>query len=80
LLYSELKRPAGRFKVSRPIDLTQMKEQHATMSEKAPLFIKINPSDNVAVATQNIAAGTRAADGIVAKTEIPMGHKIALVP
>ncbi len=42
-----------------------------------PDFIRIHPTDNVAVALRKIPAGT-AFDGITAKTDIPQGHKMAL--
>ena len=42
-----------------------------------PDFIHINPLDNVAVALHAIDAGTEF-NGIVAKTDIPQGHKMAL--
>ena len=44
-----------------------------------PDFVKIHPSDNVAVALRTIPAGTVFA-GIVAETDIPQGHKMALGP
>ena len=43
-----------------------------------PDFIKIHPSDNVAVALRAIPAGT-VFEGIAANTDIPQGHKMALV-
>lgn len=46
---------------------------------KAPMALKIHPNDNVAVATEDISLGTEAIEGIKAKADIPMGHKIALV-
>ena len=42
-----------------------------------PDFIKIHPTDNVAVALRPIPAGT-AFDGITAGSDIPRGHKMAL--
>lgn len=42
-----------------------------------PDFIRITPSDNVAVALHPIAAGTDFM-GTVARTDIPQGHKMAL--
>ncbi|NCC06675.1 MAG: galactarate dehydratase [Clostridia bacterium] len=45
----------------------------------APLFIKVTDKDNVAIAVEDIAAGTQVADGIVARQDIPQAHKIALV-
>ena len=44
-----------------------------------PLVLKIHQDDNVAVAVDNISVGTKVADNLTAKTDIPMGHKIALV-
>ena len=44
-------------------------------------FIKINPSDNVAVAISDVAAGeTVSIDGheIKVKSDIPAGHKMVL--
>ncbi|MBW8780498.1 MAG: altronate dehydratase [Verrucomicrobia bacterium] len=43
------------------------------------LLLQINPSDNVAVARQPIAAGTVLETGPLA-TDVPAGHKIALRP
>lgn len=42
-------------------------------------FIRIHPEDTVAVAIHAVAAGTAWAD-ISARTDIPQGHKMALVP
>ena len=42
-----------------------------------PDFVKIHPSDNVAVALRPIPAGT-VFEGIAAEAEIPQGHKMAL--
>ena len=42
-------------------------------------FIKIHPSDNVAVALRTVAAGS-CFEGVTAAQEIPQGHKMALVP
>lgn len=44
----------------------------------APLYIKIKPSDNVAIAVQDIEAGTEIMPGIYALQKIPQAHKIAL--
>lgn len=44
-----------------------------------PDFIRIHPKDNVAVALHTIPAGT-VFEGVSAQTEIPQGHKMALVP
>ena len=43
-----------------------------------PDFIKIHPSDNVAVALRAIPAGT-VFEGVTANMDIPQGHKMALV-
>ncbi len=42
-----------------------------------PDFIRIHPKDNVAVALHTVAAGTEF-EGVIAQTEIPQGHKMAL--
>ncbi len=42
------------------------------------LLIKINDNDNVAVAVNEIVAGSKIADGMSANQGIPQGHKIAL--
>ena len=44
-----------------------------------PDFIRIHPSDNVAVALRAIPAGT-VFEGIAANMDIPQGHKMALKP
>ena len=44
-----------------------------------PDFIHIHPRDNVAVALRAVPAGT-VFEGIVALTDIPQGHKMALTP
>ena len=43
-----------------------------------PLLIKIKDKDNVAVAANDIKAGTLLMDGISANQDIPQAHKIAL--
>lgn len=43
-------------------------------------YIQINEADNVAIAVQEIAEGTEIMPGVVTKSVIPQGHKIALVP
>ena len=43
-------------------------------------YIQITEADNVAIAVQEIAAGTEIMPGVVTKSVIPQGHKIALVP
>lgn len=42
-----------------------------------PDFVKIHPSDNVAVALRAVPAGT-AFSGVTSETDIPQGHKMAL--
>ena len=44
----------------------------------APLYIKIKDQDNVAIAVNEIKAGTEVMEGIVAAQDIPQAHKIAL--
>ena len=44
----------------------------------APLLIKINERDNVAIAVNEIKKGTEVMDGIIAAQDIPQAHKIAL--
>ena len=44
-----------------------------------PDFIRIHPTDNVAVALRTIPAGT-VFEGVAANTDIPQGHKMALQP
>ena len=48
------------------------------MKEKAPLYIKINEKDNVAVVVKEVEKGTKIMDGLMALDKIPQGHKIAL--
>lgn len=45
---------------------------------RAPLYIKVNPRDNVAIAVRDIAAGTEVMPGVTAREDIPQAHKIAL--
>jgi altronate hydrolase/galactarate dehydratase len=50
------------------------------MTEHPPRVIRLHPSDNVAVALEDVAPGRPLAEfGIVAKTEVKRGHKVALV-
>ena len=44
----------------------------------APLFIKVKPEDNVAIAVQDIPQGTQVLAGVKASSLIPQAHKIAL--
>ena len=41
-------------------------------------YIQINPRDNVAIAVQEVPAGTELMPGVVTLSDIPQGHKIAL--
>jgi altronate dehydratase len=51
------------------------------MTELPPRVIRLHPSDNVAVALEDVAPGRPLPEfGIVAKTEVKRGHKIALRP
>ena len=43
-----------------------------------PIYVKIKEEDNVAIAVHDIKAGTAVMEGIVASTDIPQAHKIAL--
>ena len=45
---------------------------------ETPLYIKIREEDNVAIAVEDIQAGTQVMPGIVAAVNIPQAHKIAL--
>ena len=40
-------------------------------------FIKINPSDNVAVALTDLGAGEKV-EGVILLTDVPRGHKVVL--
>lgn len=42
------------------------------------LLVKVNEADNVAIAVQEIKAGTQVAEDLVANQDIPQAHKIAL--
>ena len=44
----------------------------------ARLYVKIKEKDNVAVAVQDIKAGTRITEDLTANQDIPQAHKIAL--
>jgi hypothetical protein len=49
------------------------------MTELPPRVIRLHPSDNVAVALEDVAPGRPLPEfGIVAKTEVKRGHKVAL--
>ena len=43
-------------------------------------YIQITEADNVAIAVQEIAAGTEIMPGVVTKSVIPQGHKNSIVP
>jgi galactarate dehydratase len=43
-------------------------------------LIRLHPSDNVAIVRRAVAAGESIAPGLMAATDIPSGHKIALQP
>ena len=42
------------------------------------LYVKIKEQDNVAIAVQDIKAGTEVMEGVTARQDIPQAHKIAL--
>lgn len=44
----------------------------------SPLYIKISDKDNVAIAVNDIPAGTPVMEGVAARQDIPQAHKIAL--
>ena len=44
----------------------------------ASLYVKINEQDNVGIALHDIAAGTDVGGGVIAQSDIPQAHKIAL--
>lgn len=43
-----------------------------------PLYVKIKEQDNVAIAVNEIPAGTEVTAGVIARQNIPQAHKIAL--
>ena len=43
-----------------------------------PLFIQIKGEDNVAIAVEDIAAGTQVMPGVTTREDIPQAHKLAL--
>jgi len=49
------------------------------MMSNRPIYIKIKDEDNVAIAVNDINAGTEIMPGIKTNVNIPQGHKIALV-
>jgi altronate hydrolase len=45
---------------------------------KSPLFLRLNPADDVVIALRDIPAGTRLdGEGVTAADKIPAGHKLA---
>lgn len=48
---------------------------------RAPLFIAMHPSDNVAIVANDggLPAGTVFASGLMLVDRVPQGHKVALV-
>lgn len=46
--------------------------------KKVPVYIKVKEQDNVAIAVHAVAAGSVIMDGVIARENIPQGHKIAL--
>lgn len=49
------------------------------MSEpNRPKYIRINERDNVAITVDTVPGGTPVMEGVIARREIPQGHKIAL--
>ncbi|MFO1336798.1 MAG: galactarate dehydratase [Burkholderiaceae bacterium] len=52
----------------------------ATTATTAPLTIRMQASDNVAIVANDggLAAGTALADGLVLRDRVPQGHKVAL--
>ena len=47
-------------------------------AKKRPAYIKIKDEDNVAITVDQVSAGSEVMPGVVTKTDIPQGHKIAL--
>ena len=45
---------------------------------RTPLYIKIKEQDNVAIAVNEIKAGTEVMPGVIAHQDIPQAHKVAL--
>ena len=43
-----------------------------------PFFIQIKGEDNVAIAVEDIAAGTQVMPGVITREDIPQAHKLAL--
>lgn len=49
-------------------------------SQEQPLYIKVHPTDNVAIIVNNngLPEGTQFADGLTLVEHVPQGHKVAL--
>lgn len=49
-------------------------------SQEQPLYIKVHPTDNVAIIVNNngLPEGTQFADGLTLAEHVPQGHKVAL--
>ena len=47
------------------------------MAHTKPVTIRLNSQDNVVIALRHISVGTRVEGGLVCRTPIPDGHKIA---
>src|SRR5215207_8516567 len=48
------------------------------MLRETPLYLRLNPADDVVIACREIEAGTNLLkEGVIAKERIPAGHKIA---
>ncbi|HLX98020.1 MAG TPA: UxaA family hydrolase, partial [Roseiarcus sp.] len=45
-----------------------------------PRALRLDPSDNVIIAIDEILAGAEAAPGVKARERVPRGHKMAVVP
>ena len=61
-------------------DCVKIKTTKKKEDERMPkrLLVKVNEADNVAIAVQEIKAGTQVAEDLVANQDIPQAHKIAL--
>ncbi|HEY8614605.1 altronate dehydratase family protein [Phenylobacterium sp.] len=46
----------------------------------AASLLRIDPRDDVAVAVQGLMAGDPVADGVMARSDVPAGHKVAVRP
>ena len=45
-----------------------------------PRALRLDPSDNVIIAIDDISAGAEPSGGVAARQRVPKGHKMALVP